>query len=123
MINQLIKRLRIRESFKSKAPALDKNQFRKGTYIQVMTRTPKKPNSAIRKVTKVRLTNGMEVIAYIPDEGHKLQEHSVILVRGGRVKDLPGVCYRVVRGTLDCSGMEKRRRSRSKSEVKRPKQK
>jgi small subunit ribosomal protein S12 len=88
-----------------------------------MTRTPKKPNSAIRKVTKVRLTNGAEVIAYIPDEGHKLQEHSVILVRGGRVKDLPGVRYHVVRGTLDCSGVEKRRRSRSKYGVKRPKQK
>jgi small subunit ribosomal protein S12 len=88
-----------------------------------MTRTPKKPNSATRKVTKVRLTNGAEVIAYIPDEGHKLQEHSVILVRGGRVKDLPGVRYHVVRGTLDCSGVEKRRRSRSKYGVKRPKQK
>jgi small subunit ribosomal protein S12 len=88
-----------------------------------MTRAPKKPNSAIRKVTKVRLTNGAEVIAYIPDEGHKLQEHSVILVRGGRVKDLPGVRYHVVRGTLDCSGVEKRRRSRSKYGVKRPKQK
>jgi small subunit ribosomal protein S12 len=86
-----------------------------------MTRTPKKPNSAIRKVTKVRLTNGSEVIAYIPDEGHKLQEHSVVLVRGGRVKDLPGVRYHVVRGTLDCSGVDKRRRSRSKYGVKQPK--
>ncbi|MDR2436258.1 MAG: 30S ribosomal protein S12 [Puniceicoccales bacterium] len=122
-INQLIKRPRVNKSFTSKAPALDGNPFRRGTCVQVMTRTPKKPNSAIRKVTKVRLTNGAEVIAYIPDEGHKLQEHSVILVRGGRVKDLPGVRYHVVRGTLDCSGVEKRRRSRSKYGVKRPKQK
>lgn len=89
--------------------------------MQVMTRTPKKPNSAIRKVAKVRLTNGVEVIAYIPDEGHNLQEHSVVLVRGGRVKDLPGVRYHIVRGTLDAMGVEKRRRSRSKYGVKRPK--
>ncbi len=86
-----------------------------------MTRTPKKPNSALRKVAKVRLTNGMEVIAYIPDEGHNLQEHSIVLVRGGRVKDLPGVRYHIVRGTLDALGVEKRRRSRSKYGVKRPK--
>jgi small subunit ribosomal protein S12 len=87
-----------------------------------MTRTPKKPNSALRKVAKVRLTNGMEVIAYIPDEGHNLQEHSIVLVRGGRVKDLPGVRYHIVRGTLDALGVEKRRRSRSKYGVKRPKE-
>ena len=86
-----------------------------------MTRTPKKPNSALRKVAKVRLTNGVEVIAYIPDEGHNLQEHSIVLVRGGRVKDLPGVRYHIVRGTLDALGVEKRRRSRSKYGVKRPK--
>ena len=86
-----------------------------------MTRTPKKPNSALRKVAKVRLTNGIEVIAYIPDEGHNLQEHSIVLVRGGRVKDLPGVRYHIVRGTLDAMGVEKRRRSRSKYGVKRPK--
>ena len=85
-----------------------------------MTRTPRKPNSAIRKVAKVRLTNGMEVLAYIPDEGHSLQEHSVVLVRGGRVKDLPGVRYHIVRGVLDCLGVENRRRSRSKYGVKRP---
>ncbi|MDE6432439.1 MAG: 30S ribosomal protein S12 [Opitutales bacterium] len=121
-INQLIKQPRVNKTFKSKAPALEHNPFKRGTCIQVMTRTPKKPNSAIRKVTKVRLTNGAEVIAYIPDEGHKLQEHSVVLVRGGRVKDLPGVRYHVVRGALDCSGVEKRRRSRSKYGVKRPKQ-
>ncbi len=89
--------------------------------MQVMTRTPKKPNSAIRKVAKVRLTNGNEVISYIPDEGHNLQEHSIVLVRGGRVKDLPGVRYHIVRGTLDATGVEKRRRSRSKYGVKRPK--
>ena len=86
-----------------------------------MTRTPKQPNSALRKVAKVRLTNGIEVIAYIPDEGHNLQEHSIVLVRGGRVKDLPGVRYHIVRGTLDAMGVEKRRRSRSKYGVKRPK--
>jgi small subunit ribosomal protein S12 len=106
---------------KSKSPALDKNPFRRGVCVQVMTRTPKKPNSAIRKVAKVRLTNGNEVISYIPDEGHNLQEHSIVLVRGGRVKDLPGVRYHIVRGALDAMGVEKRRRSRSKYGVKRPK--
>jgi small subunit ribosomal protein S12 len=89
--------------------------------VQVMTRTPKKPNSALRKVAKVRLTNGYEVIAYIPGEGHNLQEHSIVLVRGGRVKDLPGVRYHIVRGSLDALGVEKRRRSRSKYGAKRPK--
>lgn len=122
-INQLIRRKRFSKSVKSKAPSLESNPFKRGTCLQVMTRTPKKPNSAIRKVTKVRLANGAEVIAYIPDEGHKLQEHSVVLVRGGRVKDLPGVRYHVVRGALDCSGVDKRRRSRSKYGVKRPKSK
>jgi small subunit ribosomal protein S12 len=100
---------------------LQGNPFRRGVCVQVMTRTPKKPNSAIRKVAKVRLTNGYEVISYIPDEGHNLQEHSIVLVRGGRVKDLPGVRYHIVRGTLDATGVEKRRRSRSKYGVKRPK--
>ena len=90
--------------------------------MQVTTRTPKKPNSAIRKVTKVRLTSGIEVIAYIPDEGHNLQEHSIVLLRGGRVKDLPGVRYHVVRGVLDCKAVEKRRRSRSKYGVKKPRE-
>ena len=122
-INQLRRKKRFSKSVKSKAPSLESNPFKRGTCLQVMTRTPKKPNSAIRKVTKVRLTNGAEVIAYIPDEGHKLQEHSVVLVRGGRVKDLPGVRYHVVRGALDCSGVDKRRRSRSKYGVKRPKSK
>ena len=122
-INQLVREPRVTPSKKSKSPNLNACPFKRGVCIQVTTRTPKKPNSAIRKVAKVRLTNGDEVIAYIPDEGHNLQEHSVVLVRGGRVKDLPGVRYHVVRGTLDCPGVEKRRRSRSKYGVKRPKSK
>lgn len=122
-INQLIRKPRVLVKTKTKAPALKSNPFRRGVCVQVMTRTPKKPNSAIRKVAKVRLTSGYEVIAYIPDEGHSLQEHSIVLLRGGRVKDLPGVRYHVVRGTLDCMGVEKRRRSRSKYGVKRPKEK
>ena len=120
-INQLVRKGRRKVTAKSKSPALDGNPFRRGVCVQVMTRTPKKPNSAIRKVAKVRLTNGNEVISYIPDEGHNLQEHSIVLVRGGRVKDLPGVRYHIVRGTLDATGVEKRRRSRSKYGVKRPK--
>ena len=120
-INQLVRKGRRKVRTKSKSPALDGNPFRRGVCVQVMTRTPKKPNSAIRKVAKVRLTNGSEVISYIPDEGHNLQEHSIVLVRGGRVKDLPGVRYHIVRGTLDATGVEKRRRSRSKYGVKRPK--
>lgn len=122
-INQLVRKGRKDPVEKSKAPALDSNPFRRGVCVQVTTRTPKKPNSAIRKVAKVRLTNGIEVIAYIPDEGHNLQEHSVVLVRGGRVKDLPGVRYHIVRGALDTMGVEKRRRSRSKYGVKKPKDK
>jgi small subunit ribosomal protein S12 len=121
-INQLVRNPRVVQKEKSKSRALNRNPFRRGVCVQVMTRTPKKPNSAIRKVAKVRLTNGIEVIAYIPDEGHNLQEHSIVLVRGGRVKDLPGVRYHIVRGTLDCVGVEKRRRSRSKYGVKRPKE-
>ena len=120
-INQLIRLGRQRLRSKSKAPALANCPQRRGVCLQVMTRTPKKPNSALRKVAKVRLTNGVEVIAYIPDEGHNLQEHSIVLVRGGRVKDLPGVRYHIVRGTLDALGVDKRRRSRSKYGVKRPK--
>ena len=107
-INQLVRKPRTLVVSKTKSPALKSNPFRRGVCVQVMTRTPKKPNSAIRK-------------AYIPDEGHSLQEHSVVLVRGGRVKDLPGVRYHIVRGALDCMGVEKRRRSRSKYGVKRPK--
>ena len=120
-INQLVRNPRRISRAKSKSPALKANPFRRGVCVQVMTRTPKKPNSAIRKVAKVRLTTGIEVIAYIPDEGHSLHEHSIVLVRGGRVKELPGVRYHIVRGTLDCGGAEKRRRSRSKYGVKRPK--
>ena len=112
---------RTKVNYKSKSPALEGSPFRRGVCIQVMTRTPKKPNSAMRKVAKVRLTNGHEVIAYIPDEGHNLQEHSIVLIRGGKVKDLPGVRYHIVRGTLDAAGVEKRRVSRSKYGVKRPK--
>ena len=120
-INQLVRKGRNKVKYKSKSPALENSPFRRGVCIQVMTRTPKKPNSAMRKVAKVRLTNGYEVIAYIPDEGHNLQEHSIVLVRGGRVKDLPGVRYHIVRGTLDAAGVEKRRVSRSKYGVKKPK--
>ena len=121
-INQLVRKGRNKIRVTSKSPALQRSPFRRGVCMQVMTRTPKKPNSAMRKVAKVRLTNGFEVIAYIPDEGHGLQEHSIVLIRGGRVKDLPGVRYHIVRGTLDASGVEKRRVSRSKYGVKRPKE-
>jgi len=120
-INQLVRKGRNKLKYKSKSPALENAPFRRGVCVQVMTRTPKKPNSAMRKVAKVRLTNGYEVIAYIPDEGHNLQEHSIVLVRGGRVKDLPGVRYHIVRGTLDSLGVDGRRRSRSKYGAKRPK--
>ena len=120
-INQLVRKGRKKVSVKSKSPALTNCPFRRGVCVQVMTRTPKKPNSALRKVAKVRLTNGYEVIAYIPGEGHNLQEHSIVLVRGGRVKDLPGVRYHIVRGTLDALGVDGRRRSRSKYGAKRPK--
>ncbi|MCR5183448.1 MAG: 30S ribosomal protein S12 [Opitutales bacterium] len=120
-INQLVRKPRAKVNVKSKSPALNCSPFKRGVCIQVMVRTPKKPNSAQRKVAKVRLVTGQEVISYIPDEGNKLQEHSVVLVRGGRVKDLPGVRYHIVRGPLDCSGVETRRRSRSKYGVKRPK--
>ena len=120
-INQLVRKGRQKIKVKSTSPALENCPFRRGVCVQVMTRTPKKPNSAMRKVAKVRLTNGYEVIAYIPDEGHNLQEHSIVLVRGGRVKYLPGVRYHVVRGAFDSNGVEKRRVSRSKYGVKRPK--
>ena len=120
-INQLIRKGRKKVSVKSKSPALKNCPQRRGVCTQVMTRTPKKPNSALRKVAKVRLTNGQEIIAYIPGEGHNLQEHSIVLVRGGRVKDLPGVRYHIVRGTLDSLGVDGRRRSRSKYGAKRPK--
>ena len=120
-INQLVRKGRQKVTTKSKSPAMTNCPFRRGVCTQVMTRTPKKPNSALRKVAKVRLTNGYEVIAYIPGEGHNLQEHSIVLVRGGRVKDLPGVRYHIVRGTLDALGVDGRRRSRSKYGAKKPK--
>ena len=120
-INQLVRFGRKRQVEKSTSRALEGCPFRQGVCLQVYTRTPKKPNSAMRKVAKVRLTNGHEIIAYIPDEGHNLQEHSLVLVRGGRVKDLPGVRYHIVRGNRDATGVEKRRVSRSKYGVKRPK--
>ena len=113
-INQLVRKGRRKLKFKSKAPALEGSPYRRGVCIQVMTRTPKKPNSAMRKVAKVRLTNGYEVIAYIPDEGHNLQEHSIVLVRGGRVRDLPGVRYHIIRGVLDSQGVADRKQARSK---------
>ncbi len=121
-ISQLIRKGRKRIKEKSTSPALKSCPFRQGVCLQVYTRTPKKPNSAMRKVAKVRLTSGYEVIAYIPDEGHNLQEHSIVLIRGGRVKDLPGARYHVVRGQSDAQGVEKRRVSRSKYGVKRPKE-
>jgi len=120
-INQLIRLGRKKKTFKSKAPALFGNPFKRGVCIRVYTTTPKKPNSALRKVARVRLTNGMEVSAYIPGVGHNLQEHSVVLVRGGRVKDLPGVRYHIVRGTFDTSGVENRKQSRSRYGAKKPK--
>ncbi len=127
-INQLVRKGRVKARKKSKSPAMHwihnalKNKViwskgapqRRGVCVQVRTMTPKKPNSALRKIARVRLTNGFEVTAYIPGEGHNLQEHSVVMIRGGRVKDLPGVRYHVVRGTLDCEGVEGRMRGRSK---------
>src|SRR5213080_273101 len=119
-INQLVRKGRNKLKRKSKSPALENAPFRRGVCLQVMTRTPKKPNSALRKVARVRLTNQMEVTAYIPGIGHNLQEHSVVLVRGGRVKDLPAVKYHIVRGTLDAAGVRDRRQSRSKYGAKSP---
>ena len=135
-IHQLLRQGRRPKPTKSKAPALQRgfdvlrnrpafyaSPFKRGVCVKVTTVTPKKPNSALRKVARVRLTNGMEVTAYIPGEGHNLQEHSVVMIRGGRVKDLPGVRYHVVRGVLDTSGVEARKQQRSKYGAKRPKQK
>ena len=122
-INQLIRKGRKVIKEKSNSPALQSCPQRRGVCLQVKTRTPKKPNSALRKIARVRLSNGIEVTAYIPGEGHNLQEHSVVLVRGGRVKDLPGVRYHIVRGTLDTAGVENRKQSRSKYGAKRAKPK
>ena len=121
-ISQLVRKGRSSVRYKSKSPALTNCPQRRGVCLIVKTQTPKKPNSALRKVARVRLTNGQEVTAYIPGEGHNLQEHSVVLVRGGRVKDLPGVRYHIIRGTLDTLGVDGRHRGRSKYGVKTPKQ-
>lgn len=120
-INQLVRKGRVKVEYKSKSPALDSCPQRRGVCTVVRTITPRKPNSALRKVARVRLTNGIEVSAYIPGIGHNLQEHSVVLVRGGRIKDLPGVRYHIVRGALDTAGVQKRMQSRSKYGAKRPK--
>lgn len=120
-INQLIRKGRERQVYKSKSPILDNCPQKRGVCLSVTTTTPKKPNSAMRKVARVRLTNGKEVNSYIPGEGHNLQEHSIVLVRGGRVKDLPGVRYHIVRGTLDTAGVKDRTQRRSKYGAKRPK--
>lgn len=122
-INQLVRKGRKVIKSNSKAPALDGCPQKRGVCTRVYTTTPKKPNSALRKVARVRLTNNMEVTAYIPGEGHNLQEHSIVLIRGGRIKDLPGVRYHIIRGTLDTSGVEDRKQSRSKYGTKKPKSK
>ncbi|MEW5790858.1 MAG: 30S ribosomal protein S12 [Pseudomonadota bacterium] len=120
-INQLVRNPRKKVTVKSKVPALAANPQKRGVCTRVYTTTPKKPNSALRKVARVRLTNGFEVSSYIPGEGHNLQEHSVVLIRGGRVKDLPGVRYHIVRGSLDTAGVKNRKQGRSKYGAKRPK--
>jgi len=120
-INQLVRKGRTPQKAKSKVPAMDQNPQKRGVCTRVYTTTPKKPNSALRKVAKIRLTNQREVISYIPGEGHNLQEHSDVLIRGGRVKDLPGVRYHTVRGTLDCAGVNDRKQGRSKYGAKRSK--
>ncbi len=120
-VNQLVRNARVVKRAKSTVPALEASPQKRGVCTRVYTTTPKKPNSAMRKVARVRLTNGFEVTSYIGGEGHNLQEHSVVLIRGGRVKDLPGVRYHTIRGTLDCSGVADRRQGRSKYGTKRPK--
>lgn len=120
-INQLIRKGRKKIAKKNKNRALEACPQKRGVCTRVYTTTPKKPNSALRKVARVRLSNGFEVSAYIPGEGHNLQEHSIVLIRGGRIKDLPGVRFHIIRGTLDCSGVDKRHKSRSKYGTKRPK--
>ena len=120
-MNQLVRKPRVIRTAKSTVPALERSPQKRGVCTRVYTTTPKKPNSAMRKVARVRLTNGFEVTSYIGGEGHNLQEHSVVLIRGGRVKDLPGVRYHTIRGTLDCAGVNDRRQGRSKYGAKRPK--
>ena len=120
-INQLLKKRRTRPKARDRVPALEKSPQKRGVCLKVYTTTPKKPNSALRKVARVRLSNGHEVTSYIPGEGHNLQEHSVVMIRGGRVKDLPGVRYHIIRGTLDTQGVADRKQRRSKYGTKRPK--
>jgi small subunit ribosomal protein S12 len=120
-INQLVRNSRRQVTYKSKAPAMAGNPQKRGVCTRVYTTTPKKPNSALRKVARVRLTNGIEVTAYIPGEGHNLQEHSIVMIRGGRVKDLPGVRYHIIRGTLDTAGVAERKQGRSKYGAKKAK--
>ncbi len=119
--NQLVRKGRVAPRYKTASPALEECPQKRGVCTQVKTTTPKKPNSALRKIARVRLTNGIEVTTYIPGVGHNLQEHSIVLIRGGRVKDLPGVRYHIIRGTLDASGVANRKQSRSKYGAKRPK--
>jgi small subunit ribosomal protein S12 len=121
-INQLIRKGRVRIEEKTKTPALKSSPQKRGVCTRVYTSTPKKPNSALRKVARVRLTNQIEVTAYIPGEGHNLQEHSIVLIRGGRIKDLPGVRYHIIRGSMDTAGVADRRRGRSKYGTKKPKE-
>ena len=120
-ISQLVRKGRRKTKYKSKSPVLESCPQKRGVCLQVKTMTPKKPNSALRKIARVRLSNGKEITAYIPGEGHNLQEHSIVLVRGGRVKDLPGVRYHIIRGVLDAAGVANRKRSRSKYGAKTPK--
>jgi small subunit ribosomal protein S12 len=122
-VNQLVRKGRVAKKFKSKSPALESCPQKRGVCTRVFTTTPKKPNSAMRKVARIRLTNNIEVTGYIPGIGHNLQEHSMVLIRGGRVKDLPGVRYHVIRGSLDCEGVQSRLKGRSKYGSRRPKQK
>lgn len=119
--NQLARKKRVSKKRKSGAPAMDKCPHKRGVCLQVKTKTPKKPNSALRKVAWIKLSNGQEVIGYIPGEGHNLQEHSIVMIRGGRVKDLPGVRYHIIRGCLDTAGVKDRKKARSKYGAKRPK--
>lgn len=122
-INQLVRKGRTQKKYKSKSPALERSPQKRGVCTRVFTTTPKKPNSALRKVARVRLTNNIEVTAYIPGVGHNLQEHSIVIIRGGRVKDLPGVRYHIIRGTLDCEGVADRKKARSRYGAKKPKEK
>ncbi len=120
-INQLVRKPRVKQIKKNKVPALEASPQKRGVCTRVYTTTPKKPNSALRKVARIRLSNGFEVTGYIPGEGHNLQEHSIVMIRGGRVKDLPGVRYHIIRGTLDLQGVKDRMQNRSKYGAKRPK--